>query len=186
MRASRREGGGGGWLVLQGGLGLYRLKAGHARGAHVKHGLRARDAGRVEAQRLVERRRALPSTKRKHRRRGDMRASRRKGIRKRRWCKQRAGRARLWRLRAGHARGAHEKHELHAPDAERVEAQRLVERYQLPSRKGNHRRRDDMRASRRKGGVGWSVAQAAGRPRTVEAEGRARARSAPETSSPCL
>ena len=32
-----------------------------------------------------------------------------------------------------------------------------------------------MRASRREGGVGWSVARAAGRPRTVEAEGRARA-----------
>jgi len=41
-------------------------------------------------------------------------------------------------------------------------------------KKGNHRRRVDMRASRRAGGVRWSVAQAAGRPRTVEAEGRAR------------
>ena len=32
-----------------------------------------------------------------------------------------------------------------------------------------------MRASRREGGAGWSVAQATGRPRTVEAEGRGRA-----------
>ena len=32
-----------------------------------------------------------------------------------------------------------------------------------------------MRASRREGGAGWSVAQPAGRPPTVEAEGRARA-----------
>ena len=32
-----------------------------------------------------------------------------------------------------------------------------------------------MRASRWESGVGWSVAQAAGRPLTVEVEGRARA-----------
>ena len=32
-----------------------------------------------------------------------------------------------------------------------------------------------MRASRQEGGAGWSVAQKAGRPRTVKAEGRARA-----------
>ena len=32
-----------------------------------------------------------------------------------------------------------------------------------------------MRASRREGGVGWSMAQTTGRPPTVEAKGRARA-----------
>ena len=36
-----------------------------------------------------------------------------------------------------------------------------------------------MRASRQEGGVGWSVAQAAGKPRTVEAEDRARAEHTP-------
>eukprot|EP00964_Phaeocystis_antarctica_P009640 scaffold5248_cov49-Phaeocystis_antarctica.AAC.3 len=33
------------------------------RGAHVEHAVHVRDAGRVEAQRLVERRRVLPSRK---------------------------------------------------------------------------------------------------------------------------
>ena len=36
-----------------------------------------------------------------------------------------------------------------------------------------------MRARRRVGGVGWSVAQAATRPTTVEVEGRARAERTP-------
>ena len=73
-------------------------------------------------------------------------------------------------------RGAHREDAVHICDAGRVEAQRLVERGRvLPSKKRNHRRRGEMRASRREGGAGWSVAQAAGRPPTVEAEGRARA-----------
>ena len=49
-----------------------------ARGAHVKHIVHVRDAGRVEAQRLVERRRGLPSRKGKHKTSGDRRAWRRK------------------------------------------------------------------------------------------------------------
>ena len=66
-----------------------------------------------------------------------MQAGRQEGIWKRWRCKQRAGRAQLWRLRAGHARGAHRKHVTHVCDAGRVEAQRLVERRRaLPSRKG--------------------------------------------------
>ena len=36
---------------------------GTPRGAHVEHALHVRDLGRVEAERLVERRRALPSRK---------------------------------------------------------------------------------------------------------------------------
>ena len=36
---------------------------GHARGAHLEHLAHVRDAGRVEAELLVERRRALPSRK---------------------------------------------------------------------------------------------------------------------------
>ena len=39
------------------------VKAGGRRGAHEEHELHVRDAGRVEAQRLVERRRDLPSRK---------------------------------------------------------------------------------------------------------------------------
>ena len=50
------------------------------RGAHVKHVPHVCDVGRVEAQRLIERRRALRSKRRaQHRRRGDMRARRREG-----------------------------------------------------------------------------------------------------------
>ena len=50
----------GGWgLAVHGGTDCW---ARHARGgAHVKHVCYGRDAGRVEAQRLVKRRRALPS-----------------------------------------------------------------------------------------------------------------------------
>ena len=50
---------------------------------------------------------------------------------------------------------------------------------QVKKGKGEHRRRGDMRASRREGGAGWSVAQAATRPATVEVEGRARAERTP-------
>eukprot|EP00964_Phaeocystis_antarctica_P130451 scaffold94312_cov54-Phaeocystis_antarctica.AAC.2 len=111
---------------------------GHVRGAHVEHGVHGCDAGRVEAQRLVERRRALPSQK--------------EGVRCRARCGPGAGRA--WAggsARAactargpgcegwgglGHVRGAHVEHLLHGCDAGRVEAQRLVERRRvLPSRK---------------------------------------------------
>ena len=46
-------------------VGRTRLKVGASgtRGAHRKHGLHARDLGRVEAQRLIERTRPLPSYK---------------------------------------------------------------------------------------------------------------------------
>ena len=57
---------GGRWRKQQEGPKLWRLRAGHARGAHRKHGLHVCDAGRVEAQRLVEHRRVLPSNKGKH------------------------------------------------------------------------------------------------------------------------
>ena len=45
--------------------GKARLKAGGqgTRGAHVEHVVHVRDLGRVKAERLVERRRALPSRK---------------------------------------------------------------------------------------------------------------------------
>ena len=85
------------WRKRQGGPNCGGSGQG-TRGAHVKHVLHVCDAGRVEAQRLVERGRALPSRKGKHRRSGDVRASRRGfwvG-----WGAQAAGRPRLWRLRA--------------------------------------------------------------------------------------
>ena len=67
MRARCRPGervlGGGGAQAAC--TGRARLKAGGqgTRRAHVEHDVHARDAGRVEAQRLVERRHVLPSRK---------------------------------------------------------------------------------------------------------------------------
>jgi hypothetical protein len=67
VRAPRREGlwcGGGTQAAC---MGMARLKAwgpravGHAQRAHREHVVHGRDAGGVEAQRLVEGRRALPS-----------------------------------------------------------------------------------------------------------------------------
>ena len=53
-----------GVMVVQAArAGMARLKAGGrgTRGAHEEHALHVRDLGRVEAERLVERRRELPS-----------------------------------------------------------------------------------------------------------------------------
>ena len=56
--------------------GRAQFKAGGqgTRGAHVEHGMHVRDLGRVEAQRLVERKRVLPSRKEGHTMRGKVRA----------------------------------------------------------------------------------------------------------------
>ena len=106
------------------------------RGAHVEHVVHECDAGRVEAQRLVERHRALPSRK------GGIRCGAR--------CGRRGGNGVGRRRRKRHARGgpdsrlgatqgtrgAHPEHVAHVRDAGRVEAQWLVERLRLlPSRK---------------------------------------------------
>ena len=67
--------------------GKARLKAWGpqgTRGAHVEHVAHGRDLGGVEAQRLVERRRALPSRKEGHAMRGEVRAGRREGVGRRR------------------------------------------------------------------------------------------------------
>ena len=47
------------WHARAGALGAEGM-----RGAHVKHEMHVRDAGRVEVQRLVERHRVLPSRRR--------------------------------------------------------------------------------------------------------------------------
>jgi hypothetical protein len=131
---------------------------GHARGAHVEHEVHGRDAGGVEAQRLVEGRRVLPS--------------RREGMRcgGERW---KPGGGRAWggggtqaaRTRgkgptqgsgAKGTRGAHAKHPAHGRDAGGVKAQRLVEgRRFLPSRREGMRcAGGEVRAGRREG-PGW-------------------------------
>ena len=95
------------------------------RGAHVKQGLHVSEAGGVEAQRLVERLRVLPSPK------GGMLRGRQAG--------QETGgrgggsisdaqRGPDWGVGGTGRRGAHVKHVPHVRDVGRVEAQRLVER----------------------------------------------------------
>ena len=100
---------------------------GRARGgAHVEHGVHGRDAGGVEAQRLVERRRILPRVE--TRAYGAVRfgpggreAADDSGAR------SVAGQARL-QIRGGARGRAHEEHVVHVSDAGGIEAQRLVER----------------------------------------------------------
>ena len=97
--------------------------------AHVEHIVHVRIPGRVETQRLVERRRLLPRVTPRHMRRATQGGGRREGVWGAcggRWrCTQRARRS---RLDIGHA---HLEHPAHARDAGRVEAQRLVERRRL-------------------------------------------------------
>ena len=128
------SGGGSGASSVQVRPRLWGLRVGRC-GAHVEHGLHSRDAGRVEAQRLVERRRALPSRK------GSIARGATCGLGGRLGAGGGASsvqlRPRLWGLRVGRC-AAHVKHGPHVCDAVRVEAQRLVERRRaLPSRKGS-------------------------------------------------
>ena len=113
-------------------------------GAHLKHLVHVRDAGRVEAQWLVKRLRVLPSRK------VGMRCEARCGLEGGRGMRRRR---RKWRERgspctclsgdrlianAQGTGGAHHKHSAHVRDAGRVEAQWLVEHRpspDLPSRK---------------------------------------------------
>jgi len=107
------------------------------RGAHRKHVLHGRDAGGVEAQRLVERLRVLPSPK-GGRLRGRQAGQETEG----RGC---GGLSAVqhgpdWGVGGMGRRGARLKHVPHARDAGRVEAQRLVERSRvLPSPQAGRR-----------------------------------------------
>ena len=117
------------------GEGLTTQIGGRARGgAHVEHLAHGGDAGGVEGERLVERRRALPRVRRGVHARGAGR-----GIRVGRRKAADDGGARVERraLMAGTgAGGAHQEHVAHGFDAWRVEVQRLVERQRkLPSRR---------------------------------------------------
>eukprot|EP00964_Phaeocystis_antarctica_P149894 scaffold117165_cov54-Phaeocystis_antarctica.AAC.3 len=109
--------------------GRARLQIGsRARGgAHVEHGVHGCDAGGVEAQRLVERRRDLPRVERKAcdaGRGADREAAEVAAGRGARSVQERA------RLQIGSKarRGAHVEHPANVCDAGGVEAQRLVER----------------------------------------------------------
>ena len=103
VRTGRREAAGdhGAYAVSRGGID-YRFGAATRR-AHPEHGVHVCDTGRVEAQRLIERRRALP--KRGHMMRGELRAGRRgrRGVR----CAGEGSVADLgYRVRAEYARSA--------------------------------------------------------------------------------
>eukprot|EP00964_Phaeocystis_antarctica_P009992 scaffold5448_cov59-Phaeocystis_antarctica.AAC.4 len=119
-----------GAVAVQGGTDCW---ARHTRGgAHPKHVLHVRDAGRDEAQRLVERRRELPSrTEAREGRHGGLGGARARAVL--RWrCSQHA-RSEGTDWTPGTA-DAHPKHAPHVRNAGRVEAQRLVERVRgLPS-----------------------------------------------------
>ena len=172
MRASRLWGfgWGGRWRKQQRGPDCGDSGQG-TRGAHVKHDRHARDAGRVEAQWLVERGRGLSSRKGNHRRRGDMR-------------KHAGG----WDGVVGGASGRE------APTVEaqgRARAERTLNMFTMSvtldvsrlsgwlnadarcrvERESIGGGRHDMRASRRKGGVGWSGGASSREAPTAEAQG---------------
>ena len=114
--------------------GVSSVRAGHARGgAHHEHVLHACDAGRVEAQRLVERRRHfLPSIERRAQRCGARCVW---GRRRERVVQCICALRRREQRAQGTRGGAHGEHAAHVFDARRVEAQRPVEgRCALPSR----------------------------------------------------
>ena len=76
------------------------------RGAHVEHVAHGRDLGGVEAQRLIERRRGLPSRREGHAMRGEVRAGRREGVGRRRRKRHARGRPDSRLVGSGHARSA--------------------------------------------------------------------------------
>ena len=103
------------------------------REAHPKHAVHVRDAGRVETQRLVERRRRLPSRDRCYE--TEPGAGKEIGGGRGVTAAQLVCKGPNWTcVGAWHAQ-AHIKHSGHACDFRRVETQRLVERRRrLPSR----------------------------------------------------
>jgi len=130
-----------------------RLDTGHGTregAAHGKHVAHVRVAGRVEAQRLVERRRTLPRHSEAHEEgdTGGWEGARACGGRWR--CTQHARRNRMDTGHGTREGAAHVKHELHGLDAGRVETQRLVERRRVLRR---HTPRHMRRATQGAGGV---------------------------------
>ena len=133
VRAGRREAAGDRGASSVQGRARLQIKSKARRGAHVEHIIHVCDAGRVEAQRLVESRRVLPRVERRA-----YDAGRAAGREVREVAGDRGARSVQWRARlqiGSRARGgAHPEHEGHGCDAGGVEAQRLVERRRvLPS-----------------------------------------------------
>ena len=171
MRAGRREGvGAAAAQAARWEDPTAEAAGGGTRGAHPKHCLHGCDAGRVEAQRLVERCRVLPSWK------GSIGRGATCGPGGGRACGGGGGASRAMTVEAAGRGtcGAHHKHVLHGCDAGRVEAEQLVERRRgLPSRKGSIGRGATCGPG---GGRAWGAAAAAQAGRwedpTVEAAGK--------------
>jgi len=163
LRAGRREGVG--WRRRKRharGRPESRLLGGQGtRGAHQEHVAHGRDLGGVKAQRLVKRARVLPSRREGHAMRGEVRAGRREGMRRRRRKRHARGKARLKAVGGQGTRGAHVEHVVHVRDLGGVKAQRLVEGVRaLPSRREGHAMRGEV-ARREAGGREAVAAQAA-------------------------
>jgi len=126
--ASREAGGPGVWWrhtkAMHGDGPTQGLGAKGTRGAHVEHDAHVRDAGGVEAQRLVEHRRVLPSRGEGMRCGGQRCASREAGGPGVWWRHTRGmhGKGTTQGLGAKGTRGAHVKHLAHDRDAGGVEA----------------------------------------------------------------
>ena len=114
-------------------------------GAHLEHAGHARDAGGVETQRLIERRRLLPRVERRAYGAGrgagwEAEAGGDRGAR----IMQGRVRLQIWGRPWG---GAHPEHVAHVHDAGGVEAQRLVERRALPRVEKGHAVRGEVYGS---------------------------------------
>ena len=177
--------------MARGGGGMQSRGAGrgHAQGAHGNHVVHGRDAGRVEVQRLVERRGALPSQK--ERIRAEVRAG--GGWRGTVWWRKRGhawGEGPTIKAGIGHARGAHSEHALHVCDFGRVnEAQWLVEgRRGLPSRQRGQNIRGEVGGGRTwgSGGAQWGGLIGVRGAGVRGGWGAGRGRSALRTCSACL
>ena len=140
------------------------------RGALLEHVGHVRNLGGVEAHRLVEQVRGLPSRREGHAMRGEVRAGRREGVGRRRRKRHAQGRPDSRREGQG-TRGAHVEHGLHVRDLGGVKAQRLVEGIRvLPSRREGH-----MRYGARCGPGGGTGREAASAQAACTGEGRLKA-----------
>ena len=182
MRAGRREGMRRRRRKQRAGEDPTGDRAQGTRGAHIKHVAHVCGFGRVETQRLVERRRPLPS--RKKGMQSGQHAGREPGGRGVAVAQATRRRGPDCGDRRQGTRGAHPKHVAYVCDAGSVKIQRLVERPRvLPSQEEDIR--SERHAGWEAGGRGTATAQATWRTQLWRSEA-GHARSAHETCGTCL